>query len=243
MHLLYIDESGHTADSSQKHFILAGISVHEKTTHWLEKDLNSIASRFSSNYDEIELHGSPMLSGRGFWRSVPKLDRINAIKESLELIKKYYGKKVRLFAAVMDKSKIEEGDISSLAFEQIASRFDYFLIRIHNRHEDDQRGIMVFDESSTENTIQSLSRRFKHDGHKWGNLKKFAEVPVFMNSKSSRLIQLADLIAFSIFRKFERDDEQFFEVIQNCFDYEGGIKHGLYVHGTPCSSRFEWKSR
>lgn len=242
MHLLYVDESGHLLDNSQKHFILAGISVHEKKTHWLEKELNEIASSFDPDYDEVELHGSPMLSGKGIWRRFKKEDRIEAIKNALTTVKNHYGKNVRLFAAVIDKSKIESGDISELAFEQIATRFDHFLKRIHNRYEDDQRGIMIFDESSTEKTIQSLSKRFKHDGHTWGKLKKFAEVPLFMDSKSSRLIQLADLIAYSVYRKYEKDDDQFFSIIENCFDFDGGIKHGLYVHGQPCSSRFEWKN-
>lgn len=241
MHLFYVDESGHIFDNNQKHFILAGISVHEKKTHWLEQDINQIASSFDKDYDAIELHGSPMITGKGIWRKFTKEERINAIKDALNTIKSHYGKNVRLFAAVIDKSKIESGDISEIAFEQLSTRFDHFLKRIHNRSKDDQRGIMIFDESSTEKTIQSLSKRFKHDGHTWGKLKKFAEVPLFMDSKSSRLIQLADLVAYSIFRKYEKGDDQFFNIIERCFDYDGGITHGLYIHGSPCSSRFEWK--
>ena len=71
MHLLYLDESGSVADAGQHHFVLAGLSVFERTTHWIEQDLNQIAQRFAPDpscpYD-IELHASPMRNGRGLWR-------------------------------------------------------------------------------------------------------------------------------------------------------------------------------
>lgn len=43
MHLLYLDESGSIADPSQQFFVLAGLSVYERQTHWVEQKLNCIA--------------------------------------------------------------------------------------------------------------------------------------------------------------------------------------------------------
>jgi hypothetical protein len=69
MHLLYLDESGSSTDPSQQFFVLAGISVFERETHWIEQDLNAIAARFNTaDPHSIELHGSPMRSGKGSWR-------------------------------------------------------------------------------------------------------------------------------------------------------------------------------
>lgn len=65
MHLLYLDESGSVADPSQRYFVLAGVSVFERTTHRVEQNINQIASRFCpENPYAIELHGSPVRSGR-----------------------------------------------------------------------------------------------------------------------------------------------------------------------------------
>ncbi|MCV5260917.1 DUF3800 domain-containing protein [Escherichia coli] len=50
-----------------------------------------------------------------------------------------------------------------------------------------------------------------------------------MDSKASRLIQLADLVSYSIFRKFEFNDDEFYKIIENRFDYHNGKVHGLYV--------------
>ncbi len=88
---------------------------------------------------------------------------------------------------------------------------------------------MLFDKSATEKRIQSLAREFKYEGHTWGTIANYAEVPVFLDSKATRLLQLADLAAYSIFRQYEAKDNSFFSEICDCFDSEGGIKHGLYV--------------
>jgi hypothetical protein len=54
--------------------------------------------------------------------------------------------------------------------------------------------------------------------------------PLFLDSKASRLIQLADLLAYTIFRYFEKSDQRFYPIIERRFDAEGGIIHGLYLH-------------
>jgi hypothetical protein len=54
-------------------------------------------------------------------------------------------------------------------------------------------------------------------------------VPLFLDSKASRLIQLADLISFGIFRKYEKDDNRFFDLFAKRFDSDGTTIHG-FVH-------------
>ena len=82
MHLLYLDESGHADDPRTKFFVLAGFSVFERTAHWLDSRLTPIAQRFDATQPEnIELHGSPMRSGRGYWHKVPRQDRERAMAD------------------------------------------------------------------------------------------------------------------------------------------------------------------
>lgn len=52
---------------------------------------------------------------------------------------------------------------------------------------------------------------------------------MFLDSKASRLIQLADLVAFALYRHHEAGDSRYFEIIESCFDSEGGVIHGLYT--------------
>lgn len=57
MHLFYADESGSISDPTQRFFVLAGLAVFERETHWIEQDLNQIASRCEpKNPHAIELH-------------------------------------------------------------------------------------------------------------------------------------------------------------------------------------------
>jgi hypothetical protein len=231
LHLFYVDESGSVADPSQKYFVLAGISIFERKTHWVEQDLNAIAAKFdAATPHNIELHGSPMRSGRDGWKTHPLTDRLAAIKDALQNgVAHHHPKGVRLFGAVVNKAALAGADPVVHAFEQITSRFDKFLGRLYLKYNDPQRGIMVFDKSSTEQRIQTLARDFKYTGHTWGTTQNYAEVPLFLDSKASRLIQLADLVAYALFRHYEHNDSSFFDVIKDCFDAEGSVKHGLYV--------------
>lgn len=231
MHLLYLDESGSASDPNQQYFVLAGVSVFEREAHWVEQELNKVAVRFSpADPYSVELHGSPMRSGNGAWRRHSKESRFEAIKDALRVgVAERSLKSVRLFGAVIKKSAVSGQDPVELAFEQLTSRYDMFLKRLFSKHRDAQRGLILLDKSSTENRIQTLAREFKYEGHSWGRTKNYAEVPVFLDSKASRLIQLADLVAFALFRFHEYNDNSFYDVIKHCFDSEGGVEHGLYV--------------
>lgn len=229
MHLLYLDESGSVDDPNLDYFVLAGVSVFERKTHWIEQPLNIIAERFSpESPHDIELHGSPMRSGREGWKTHNLGDRLQAIKDALQQgVADHHPKGVRLFAAVISKDASVGIDPVEHAFEQITSRFDLFLARQYAKYGDPQRGLILLDKSSTERRIQTMARHFKYSGHSWGRTKNYAEVPVFLDSKASRLIQLADLVAYAIFRHYQAGDDSFYSIIEHCFDSEGGVIHGL----------------
>ena len=229
MFLLYADESGSPTGTQQDYFVLAGVSVFERKVHWLSLELDKIAARFyPSDPDSVELHGSPMFGGSGFWRKVDKADRLEAMKEALQLID---GRHYRIFASVVRKDAISPEDPVRYTFQQIISRFDHFLAREHDYFKNTHRGLVIFDKSSKEVSIQSLCRDFKTQGHDFGTLKNMADVPMFVDSKATRIIQLADLVAYALFRQYEHRDSQFFTIIERKFDYFRGNRHGLHVAG------------
>ena len=108
------------------------------------------------------------------------------------------------------------------------SRFDHFLAREKRHFSNNQRGIVIFDKSSKEVSIQELAHEFKTLGHEWSSLKNMSEVPLFVDSEATRLIQLADLAAYALFRHYERSDDQFYDIIRAKFDFFGGVRHGLH---------------
>ena len=134
----------------------------------------------------------------------------------------------RLFASVIKKAAVSPDDLVDLAFEQLASCFEHYLKRLLSRG-DTQRGIIVSDKSGYETSIQTLAAEFHTIGYLWGIIRNFAEVPLFLDSNASWLIQPADLFAFAVLRRFESGDSQYFGVIKFRFDTEGSIIHGSYI--------------
>ncbi|MFT3991198.1 MAG: DUF3800 domain-containing protein [Luteolibacter sp.] len=228
MYLFYVDESGHGADPNQKYFVLAGLSVFERQSWWISEELDRIAARFDpANPDAVELHGSPMLQGRDGWKAHPQADRQQAMKDALSVLTSSHPSNTA-FAVIVDKTAVSPKDPVEVAFEQITTRFDKALGRMH-RKGNTQRGLILFDKSVHEASLQKLAQDFRKIGHQWGVLRNLSEVPVFIDSKASRLIQLADLIAYSVFRKWEKNDDRFYPIIADRFDREGGIVHGLHL--------------
>ena len=231
MHILYVDESGHPDDSNQRHFILAGVAVFESQTHWLSQELDKIAARFNpAEPQTIELHGSPMQNKRGFWRQISFDRRRQAIKDALQVLADSHHSN-RIFAVGVDSYEIEENPME-YAFMQLASRFDQYLSRLGKRG-NKQRGMMLFDKSVHEKTLQSLASLYRDKGHQWGKIWNLAEVPAFIDSRASRLIQLADLVAYAIGRKANRNDDCYFNIIKSRFDQDGGKIHGLRFFPSP----------
>lgn len=96
----------------------------------------------------------------------------------------------------------------------------------------------IFDKTAYEEKLQALSTVFKHRGHALGKLRNFAEVPLFLDSKASRLIQMADLIAYWIFRYYQSGDDRGYRLIAPHFHRVRGVQHGLCKQVTAeCEAR------
>jgi hypothetical protein len=104
MHLLYLDESGHSHDPSTDFFVLAGFSVFERATHWLESAINPVAARFNPLHPEsVEFHGAPMRGGKEYWKGIDPALRVQAVVDILSLLSNPQ-LKLRVFASVIEKS-------------------------------------------------------------------------------------------------------------------------------------------
>jgi hypothetical protein len=228
MHILYVDDSGDVGNVSDAYFVLGGISVFERGIYHLIKAADDVVASFgiSDNPHEIELHGSPMYSGRAPWRIYQRNDRERMILQALRVLNG--NSSVRLFAVAVNRAAVSPRDPVEIAFEELCNRFNLFLNRINNRHLEPQRGLLVMDNMKHEPPLQALARHFRINGGRWGHFRNLAEVPLFVDSKASRLVQLADLVAFATWRRYEHQDGRFFEPLIPHFDTEGGVIHGLY---------------
>ena len=230
MHLLYLDDSGTIGDPQTDHCLLAGFSIFERKTFWVEQEIDKIIEKHSLP-SVMEFHASHIMAGKKAWRKLPKDVRQEILFDLCRVIKNRKGV-IRLFASIRNvaRSQSQGTDLTTDLFTQVASRFDMFLGRIYHNSGKGERGIIIFDKSKSENIIQNMSHKFRNIGHKLGTLRNLAEVPLFLDSKASRLIQLADIVAYAFHRKYNRHDLTYSSMIEDCLDAEGDTIHGLHEY-------------
>ena len=225
MFLLYLDDSGSVQNASDRHIILAGIAVFERQLHWLSLKLDEIARQiWPDNPHNLEFRGADMLGGKKHWRGVQKAQREAAYRAAMETLGQ--SPYVHIFGAAIHKAARSPVDPMEYAFEEICSRFDRFLARHHSRG-NTQRGLIILDKSSYETSLQQLAQDFRLMGHRWGQLYNLMEVPLFVDSKATRMIQYADLVAHAMRRYYERGESTYFDLFSQRLDTVGGVVHGL----------------
>jgi len=228
MHLLYLDDSGSSLNPQEDYFVLGGVSVFEAQAHWFTQEMDKLALEIESkNPFDVEFHASEIFSRRSFpWKKYNRDEARGIIKAVLNIVAKSFDS-ARVFACVVHKPSFPGRDPVEIAFEDLCSRFDLFLKREASRG-DRQRGLIILDESTHETTLQQMSRDFRIIGTRWGgSICNLADTPLFVNSKASRLTQIADHVSYSVFRRFQHSDAQYFDIVSSRFDSAGGIVHGL----------------
>jgi hypothetical protein len=230
MHVLYVDDSGSVDNPKEQFFVLGGVAVFERGVYHLIKAADDCVASFGLGVpEEIELHASAMYNGNsGIWRSISKRSEREALIQKAVSVLTVRNPSIRLFAIAVDKMAISPRDPVEVAFEEMCNRFNLFLQRSDNRRGDDQRGLIVMDENKHERPLQALAKNYRANGARWGHFRRLAEVPLFVDSRASRLVQLADLVAWATRRKYEERDGRFFDSLLPIFDADGGVFHGLY---------------
>jgi Protein of unknown function (DUF3800) len=230
MYLLYLDDSGSVRNPDDRHIILAGLAVFERQPHWFSENLDAIAAKmWPENPSALEFRGTDIIGGKKHWRGTGKSERFESYRSAMEILGK--SQQVHIFAAAIHKAAVSPEDPMEFAFEHICNRFDRFLGRLHQGG-NTQRGLIILDESSYETSLQQLAKDFRKIGHRWGQLYNMCDAPLFVNSKATRMIQYADMVAHAIRRYYERGESTLFDVFAPRIDMVGGVIHGL-IHYTP----------
>jgi len=227
LYFLYLDESGNPDSAEDKHFVLAGLAVHEARTDPISREVDRLQEQIFPNRPPIDFHVSPMRAGKGVWRDIPKESRESHI-EALAAIIERQERGVTLFASVIEKDATKYGEVAVKdATEQVTKRFDTFLRRQLSERQSKQRGLIVFAEGRFHERARIWVKGFRELGTKWGVVSNLSDIPYFASSKESRLLQLADLVAHSLFLAYERNDLSRAKRLLSRFDQKDGVLHGI----------------
>ncbi|MGH7773272.1 MAG: DUF3800 domain-containing protein [Candidatus Binatia bacterium] len=241
MYLLYLDESGNEGDAKDKHFVLAGIAVFERVTFFLSKYLDEVQTRHFPGIQPIPFHASHIRSGMDFWRKVTPELRTKVLQDVGKVITRAKYPGAVLFAAVVEKSDRLFGEKAvEYATEAICKRFDTFLINRGVEASEKQRGLLIFSEGRFHQRARIWVTGFRELGTRWGALRCLSDIPYFASMRDTRLLQIADFVAYAVFQLYEKRDPTLIRPILHRFNEQNGTLHGLiHYRINPTSSSCE----
>lgn len=202
--------------------MLGGICVYERQVQHFTYEMDKIAERLVPGKPEtVEFHASEVFSGRvDPWQALNRYQRRELIREVLSVLANAYDS-ARAFATVVHKASFPGKHPMEVAFEDICSRFDKFLLRV------DDKGLIILDESTHATRLVELAHQFRRLGTQWNVIRNIIDSPLFVTSRAFRCVQLADHVAYSVFRRYEANDAYYFDVFANRFDKHMKVIHGL----------------
>ena len=210
MYLLFADESGTHGGSHA--FVVGGIAVHEHDAQNLQRSLAAavepyaLAARLSP--EDFELHASVMRNASppsgsrsarpvSPWALIPRQDRLRCLADAYRRIANFRPSDpdlpIALFGVVLDLhfhsawSTIER---ERFAYEVMLNKFDVMLKRLRQDARTMNRGLVIHDRRVVaERDIQEWTREWQKAAGTIGQLRNMADVPLFADSRASRLIQ------------------------------------------------------
>ncbi len=230
MHILYLDEAG--THSGARYFVVAGLSLFERQTYHLAREVDQLVSRFFPNEEEpVELHASALRApdehARPPYSGIPRRTRLQLLDAIYDVI---VGAECRLFAIAMEKGFVGD-NLYERGFEEAVNRFDIMLDRVNRERDERNRGLVVLAESSYRENLEGLARQIWKQGTRWRTLGNIADIPYFAPARNTRLLQLADFVVNAVYARYESSLALQFDKLAPCFDQEDGRLHGL-VHLT-----------
>ncbi len=257
MYLLYLDQSG--AHAGSPILVLAGIAVQEQDGWHLQQKLEGLLQRKlppGLNHLDFELHAtdikSPIRKAHGRkttsnWAQISLAQRLSVPTATFGALRDFSPhdekRPTAMFGAVVDR---RYKDREERAYEEVLHRFDEMLTRHAIDTGVHERGIVIHDRRVLERDIQGWASMWRHAAGRIGKLTHLVDVPFFADSRSSRLIQAADFVAWGLYRFYgEAQDDRWIKAVWKKFDAHGGVMHGLihvspeFAHCTcpPCTSR------
>ena len=220
MYLLYLDESG--AHSRARHFVLAGVAIHENSTHWATAELNRLqAQYFPDATDSIRFHAAPLraLEGERVEAPLDQLDFATRRRLLLDLYAVLHGVRGQLFAVVVEKSALPEGaDPYEKAMAEMLARFDRFINRRYRQRGQRNKGLVIIATSPQQRPLADAVRQFVNQGTRHGPIHNILDIPAFTLSRHNRLLQIADLVANTVYGRYENGHAAQFDRLLPKFD-------------------------
>ena len=209
MYLFYVDESGDPSGwDCQDNFVLAGVAVHEGQVRRLSGELDAVQQRFFPGIAvRLEFHAQHIFAGKDRFRSLAPERRRDLLDSAYDVIAGAgFPNLVAFITAIHVSAVTSPHQALGDCLGDICQRFNTFLVRQFSAGHPD-KGLLIMDKSGREPRVRELMADFDQRGTGWGYLGNIIDVPHFADSKHTRMLQIADLLAFAGGRYFNSNDD------------------------------------
>lgn len=225
MHVLALDESG--IHPGAKVMLVAGLAVHEADARRLERALHTVVVDNLAGLPGLdahahELHAADLKTPRkgkpasaGFpptrdseWLTVSGERRLKIMADAYRVLREFEPSDpelpVRVFGAVVERSHKEFKTAERYVYDHVLHRFDEMLRRFSKERGTPERGVVLHDRSpDREKAIQQMAAGWQRTG---ARLEALVQLPLFVDSRASRLVQAADFVSHAIGRAYAASD-------------------------------------
>ena len=215
MHLMYVDESGdpgYSRSTTSKSvggptpfFVRAGVVLHD----WKWKRIHQVIAEFKQSRQlsrDAEIKTTHLRAGKRAFARWPSSDRQQFLLDLLETIGREID--VHLLVVAIDKARIDRTqrkrytNPSVRSLELLLERYNQFL-----QEQKDLSGIVILDAveaKNDENLRYFENYLLQFSDHL--DPRRIVEGTLFMPSHTANLLQLADLCANVMYRRYSRSD-------------------------------------
>lgn len=213
MYLLYSDESGNIANPDDAAFVVGGIAVHEDAVRPFAGEINRVLADFVGKKaaKDLEIHGSPLRRGRDGWGKFGNGKRHALAHALLRLVSEWEhegsSSVVEPFVVAIDRDHSQSP--METAYGELLFAFDHHL-RQGRKRGVPHNGVLVADRGNYERAlaawVEVARTRWRRPRQDHRRLYALAETPFFVDSQTTRLMQVADLVAHALFRAYNSGD-------------------------------------
>lgn len=220
MYALALDESG--THNAAPVLVIAGLAVHESDIRRLEDDLQAVIDTHLSGDSVdtygLELHATELRSpqrarlkakGRSArpaskWLTVDGSKRQKIFSDVYTTLTSFQPSDssypLRVFGAVVDRQHKQISVAERLAYDHVLHRYDEMLRTMQTPEGTEQRGFVIHDRrDGTDREVQTMAALWQRTGRR---LDSLVQVPMFTDSRASRLVQAADFVAYGLARHY-----------------------------------------
>ena len=226
MHLLFIDESGTPPKPGKDHphyFVVGGIIIPETSWFRMRDGLDGLKARRKLRGEIKWRYFAPSNDDpRNPMRALPQAERDKVREEIYKLISSETAVKTMACVASVKAAYAMDSitgpdDIYHATYKPITERFEYYLTGFSKITGRKETGLIIGDHRGQQDDKRLRGHHQKLLHAKSPVITKYKNLVEGLLLQPSHLsigIQLADMVAGAVWRKFERNDEKYYDLLK-----------------------------